>query len=82
MHLAFKEENVFLSPDIYRLHNARERDYIEAANYMLHDKFLYGSAFPCVDVEGSVKFYLEHFNDNVVEDIMYNNAARFLGLSD
>lgn len=55
------------------------KDYIEAANYMIPNKFLYGSAYPCVDVEGSVAYYLEHLRPEVVEDVMYRNAARFLG---
>ena len=54
--------------------------YMEAANYMLRDKFLYGSAYPCVDVEGSVAHYLAHLRPEVAADVMYHNAARFLGL--
>lgn len=80
IRLAFAEPNVYLSPDIYGLHSPGGQDYIEAANYLLHDKFLYGSAYPCVDIEGSVNYYLKHLREEVVEDIMYNNAARFLGV--
>ena len=82
IRVCFAEENIYLSPDIYGLHAAGGRDYIEAANYMLHDKFLYGSAYPCVDIEGSVKYYIEHLKEEVVEDIMYNNAVRFFGLEE
>ena len=80
VHLAFKAPNVYLSPDIYGLHAAGGHSYLEAANYMLREKFLYGSAYPVVDVETSVAYYLEHLRPEVVEDVMYNNAARFLGL--
>lgn len=82
VRVCFSEPNVYLSPDIYGLHVLGGNDYIEAANYMLRDKFLYGSAYPCVDIEGSVKYYLEHLREEVVEDIMYNNAARFFGLTE
>lgn len=82
VHLAYRFKNMYLSPDIYALHAAGGRDYLEAANYMLHDKFLYGSAYPCVDIEGSVKYYLEHLREEVVEDIMYNNAVKFFGLEE
>lgn len=82
VHLAFKEPNVYLSPDIYGLHVAGGRDYLEAANYMLYDKFLYGSAYPCVDIEGSVAYYLRHLRPEVVEDVMYGNAMRFFGLEE
>lgn len=69
-----------LSPDIYALHTAGAQGYIEAANYMLLDKFLYGSAYPCVDLESSVTQYLAKLRSEVVENIIWKNAARFLGL--
>lgn len=80
VRVTFKNENVYLSPDIYALHAAGAQSYIEAANYMLREKFIYGSAYPCVDLETSVAMYLEKLRPEVVEDVMYNNAARFLGL--
>lgn len=79
VRVTFKNENVYLSPDIYALHAAGAQSYIEAANYMLRDKFIYGSAYPCVDLETSVAMYLEKMRPQVVENVMYNNAARFLG---
>lgn len=81
VRLTFRNPNVYLSPDIYGMHSAGSQSYIEAANYMLRDKLLYGSAYPVVDVESSVAQYLEKLRPEVVEDIMYNNAARFLGLA-
>lgn len=79
--LAFRHPNVYLSPDIYALHAAGAQSYIEAANYMLRDKILYGSAYPCVDVESSVAMYLEKLRPEVAENIMYKNAERFFGLN-
>ena len=80
VRVTFKHENVYLSPDIYALHSAGAQSYIEAANYMLREKFIYGSAYPCVDLETSVAMYLEKLRPEVVEAVMYDNAARFLGL--
>ena len=80
VRLAFKAPNVYLSPDIYALHAAGAQSYIEAANYMLREKILYGSAYPCVDVETSVALYLQKLRPEVVENIMYKNAERFFGL--
>lgn len=80
VRVTFKHANVYLSPDIYALHAAGAQSYIEAANYMLREKFIYGSAYPCVDLETSVAMYLEKLRPEVVENVMYNNAARFLGL--
>lgn len=82
VHLAFRQDNVYLSPDIFGLHAAGGQSYLEAANYMLREKFLYGSAYPVVDIEGSVAYYLEHLRPEVVEDVMYHNAAKFLGLEE
>lgn len=79
--LAFRHPNVYLSPDIYALHAAGAQSYIEAANYMLRDKILYGSAYPCVDVESSVAMYLEKLRPEVVENIMHKNAETFFGLN-
>jgi hypothetical protein len=80
VRLAFSRPNVYLSPDIYALHSAGAQSYIEAANYMLRDKILYGSAYPCVDIETSVAMYLEKLRPEVAENIMYKNAERFFGL--
>lgn len=79
--LAFRHPNVYLSPDIYALHAAGAQSYIEAANYMLRDKILYGSAYPCVDVESSVAMYLKQLRPEVVENIMHKNAETFFGLN-
>lgn len=78
--LAFRCPNIYLSPDIYALHSAGAQDYIEAANYMLRDKILYGSAYPCVDLESSVKQYVDKLRPEVAENIMWKNAAKFLNL--
>lgn len=82
IRLAFAEPNVYLSPDIYALNSPGAQDYIMAANYMLHDKFIYGSAYPCVDIEGSVAHYLKVLRPEVAEDVMYYNGMRFLGLTE
>lgn len=80
VRVTFKHENVYLSPDIYALHAPGAQSYIEAANYMLREKFIYGSAYPCVDLESSVAMYLQQLRPEVVEAVMCGNAARFLGL--
>lgn len=80
--LAYRCPNVWLSPDIYALHVAGGQGYMEAANYMLRDKILYGSAYPCVDLESSVAQYLEKLHANVAENIFYRNAQAFFGLKE
>lgn len=80
VRVAFKHEHLYLSPDIYALHAPGAQSYMEAANYMLREKFIYGSAYPCVDLESSVALYLQRLRPEAVEGVMYKNAARFLGL--
>ncbi len=80
IYLAFKYDNLYLSPDMYALHTAGHQSYFDAANYMLQDKIIFGSAYPTVDMQNSVKFYLSKLNDNVKDKIMYENAAQILGL--
>lgn len=80
VYLAFKYDNLYLSPDMYALHTAGHQTYFDAANYMLQDKILYGSAYPTVDMIHSVEFYLSKLNDAVKDKIMYENAAKLFGL--
>lgn len=80
VQVAFREPGVYLSPDLYSFHVAGGRDYIEAANYMLSQKFMFGSAYPCADMESAVAYYLENLRPEVIENIMYKNAANFLKL--
>lgn len=80
VHLAYRTNNIYVAPDIYAIHCAGATDYIDAANYMLHDKILYGSAYPIVDMPGSVRHYVSHINENVLPEIMWKNATKFLNL--
>jgi hypothetical protein len=55
--------------------------YVEAANTMIGDKILYASAHPFVDFRIALKSYEKlQFTPEVRQKIMYDNAARFLGL--
>ena len=55
--------------------------YVEAANTMIPDKILYASAHPFVDFRVALKSYEQlAFKPEVRTAIMYDNAARLLGL--
>lgn len=81
LHVAYRRTNLYVSPDQYLCNMPGADDYIRAANGFLSDRFLYGSSYPFI----GVKRYAEWFRGlpikpELLEGIMYRNAARFLGL--
>lgn len=81
-HVASNHQNIWLAPDLYMMNAPGWREYLDAANCMLRKRICYGSAYPLVDAKAAVKHYLNMgFKESVLEDIMYNNAATFLGLN-
>ncbi len=82
LHVAFRRLNVYLSPDQYLCNMPGMNDYIAAANGFLSERFLYASSYPFV----SVSQYAEWFRrlpirPELMEQLQYRNAARFLGLA-
>jgi predicted TIM-barrel fold metal-dependent hydrolase len=82
LHVAFRRPNVFLSPDQYLCNMPGTDDYLRAANGFLADRFLYASSYPFI----GVKRYAEWFRrlpikPERMDALMYENAARFLGLA-
>lgn len=55
--------------------------YIQAANTCIGDKLLFASAAPFMDFQEQIALYKRlPFTADVLKNIMYNNAARLLGL--
>lgn len=55
--------------------------YIQAANSLIGDKLLFASAAPFMDFQEQIALYKRlPFTPGVRENVMYNNAARLLGL--
>lgn len=80
-HVAFEREGIYLAPDLYTMNVPGSRDYLDAANTLVPEKFMFGTAYPCVDMREAVDYYLRWgLRADVVERVMYGNAARFLGL--
>ena len=80
-HVAFEREGVYLAPDLYTMNVPGNRDYLDAANYLIPEKFLFGTAYPCVDMRQAVAYYMRWgLRPEVMEGVMYGNAARLLGL--
>lgn len=81
LHVAFRRENVYISPDQYLAGMPGHDEYVRAANGYLADRFLYASSYPFT----SAKDYLAWFRKlpitpEVMEKLLYRNAAGFLGL--
>ena len=56
--------------------------YIQAANTMITDKVIFASASPFLDIKTQIELYKRlPFTPEVLEKIMYKNAAKLLGLS-
>ena len=82
LHVAFRRENLYLSPDQYLCGMPGSDDYVRAANGFLADRFLYASSYPFTCAKG----YLEWFRrlplrPEVMDRLLYRNAASFLGLT-
>lgn len=81
LHVAFRRPNVYLSPDQYLCNMPGMEDYIQAANGFLAERFLYASSYPFI----GVKQYADWFRalpirPELLPQLMYGNAARFLGI--
>ncbi len=82
LHVAFRRPNVYISPDQYLCNMPGMNDYLTAANGYLADRFLYASSYPFISVKGYAEWFRKlSIRPELLDQIMYGNAARFLGLS-
>lgn len=82
IHQTFKHPNVYLSPDFYFYGYPGSQDYITAANGILQDKIIFGSAFPLANLRDTIKMYVDNIKPEILPKIMYENAARFFKVKD
>jgi len=79
--LALRRNNVYLHPDLYGMGMPGTREWVEAANSYLQDRMLFGSAYPYLGVKEMAQSYLKlPYRPEVLEKVMYKNAARLLAL--
>jgi predicted TIM-barrel fold metal-dependent hydrolase len=75
-----RNRNVYVDLSEYEFSPMAEA-YIQAANTMIPDKILYASAHPFVDFRQALDTYNQlDFKPEVRQKIMYDNAAKLLGL--
>ena len=75
--------NVNVCVDSYLMLLPGYQDYILAANYMLQDQIMFGTSYPLHAQEKVVDFYMKAgFREEVLPKVMYDNAARYLGIAE
>lgn len=78
--VAFRYENVYLVPDMY-LFAPGGRRYVEAANGVLQDQFLFATSYPFRAMRQTVDDFLAlGWREDVLPKLLHDNAARLLGL--
>lgn len=82
IHQAYRHEFVYLAPDCYFAGYPGSTDFICAANGILQDKIVFGSAFPYYSLSDAVRLHFSNLNESVAEKIFYTNAKQFFNLND
>lgn len=78
--VAFRYENVYLCPDMY-LFAPGSTAYVEAANGVLQEQFLFGTSYPFRAMRQTVEDFVRlGWKDGVLEKVLYGNARRLLQL--
>lgn len=79
--VALRWENVFIVPDMY-IFVPGGGLYVEAANGCMKNQILFGSSYPFRPMKQSIDDYRTlGFKDDVIDSVMYGNAARVLKLA-
>ncbi len=77
--LALNYRNIYLCADMYMVNAPGQRDYVDAANYFLSDKLMFGSAYPILSIADTLQHYLHcGIQEKVLPDILYRNAVSAL----
>lgn len=81
LHVAFRRENVYISPDQYLCGMPGTDEYVQAANGYLADRFLYASSYPFLPARDYLGWFRTlPVKPEVMERVLWRNAAGFLGI--
>lgn len=79
--IAIYNPNIYLSPDLY-LAFPGSKLYVEAANFALADRLLYGSCYPNVPYSFAIEhFHNQEWKTGVLDKVLYKNATKLLKLT-
>ncbi len=80
--VAFRRENVFVSPDMY-MFSPGGKLYIDAANGFMQDQYLFGSSYPFRPMkQGVADLHAIGLSPASLEKVAYKNACRLLKLDE
>ena len=81
IQVAYHCMNVTLLPDLFLLNMPGADAYVTAANYILKDQMLFGSAYPFAPLQESVRCIQNMgMHEDAQRKFFYENAARLLNL--
>lgn len=79
-YVAFRNENVYISPDIYLMNVPGSADYVAACNQWIPEKILYGSAYPVINLKDAIAVHRNAIKEDYIDGILGGNAMRFWGI--
>ena len=81
LHLGFRRQNLWLSPDMYFSRMPGWEEYVKAADGFLSDRMLYASSFPFCPVQGYKEWFEKlPIKEENLKKVMGGNAQRLLGI--
>lgn len=81
LHLGFRRQNLWLSPDMYFSRMPGWEEYVKAADGFLSDRMLYASSFPFCPVRGYKEWFEKlPIKEENLKKVMGANARRLLGI--
>jgi predicted TIM-barrel fold metal-dependent hydrolase len=80
LNLAYRQSNVYLSPDVYLIKMFGWRDYIDAAHGFLQDRILFGSGFPFTPYTYALPQLLPLLEPRFAAKLFFNNACTVMGI--
>lgn len=82
LHIAFRRENVYLSPDQYLARMAGMREMVQAMNGFLKERFLYGSSYPFLPVDRCLEWFRQlPISPEALPFLLQRNAQRVLSMA-
>jgi predicted TIM-barrel fold metal-dependent hydrolase len=81
LQVALDRPNVHVSPDHYLFGFAGWRDFVDAGNGYLQDRFIFATDYPYVPLRPAVDRFAGMFNEAVLPKLFWRNAQRVLGLA-
>ena len=78
--VCFWYENIWIESDLYLYGAPGWREYVDAANGFLQDRFMFSSGYPLLPLKETVDGAKALFKEEVLDKIMFKNAAELFGI--